>query len=75
MKVVLPLTELKIRNLKPKDKKYKIFNGGSSGLYLETLPSGTKSWRIQHGAKKKRMPAFPGALAGYKSWRCQEDGR
>ncbi|MDR1111984.1 MAG: Arm DNA-binding domain-containing protein [Deltaproteobacteria bacterium] len=52
MKVVLPLTELKIRNLKPKDRRYKIFDGGMSGLYLETLPSGTKSWRIQHGSKK-----------------------
>jgi integrase len=37
------LTELKIRNSLPKDKRYKLFDG--DGLYLEVLPSGAKSWR------------------------------
>ena len=41
---VLPLTELKIRNSQAKEKTYKLFAGG--GLYLEILPSGTKSWRV-----------------------------
>ncbi|MDR3135512.1 MAG: tyrosine-type recombinase/integrase [Deltaproteobacteria bacterium] len=48
MKPVLPLSDLKIRNLRPKEKTYKAFDGG--GLYLEVLPSGTKSWRLKHKA-------------------------
>ncbi|MDR1111344.1 MAG: Arm DNA-binding domain-containing protein, partial [Deltaproteobacteria bacterium] len=48
MRLSLPLTELKIRNLSPKDKNYKEFDGGSPGLYLEVLATGTKSWRVKY---------------------------
>ncbi|MDL1965672.1 MAG: tyrosine-type recombinase/integrase [Candidatus Desulfofervidus auxilii] len=40
------LTDTKIRNLKPKEKSYKVFDGG--GLYLEVTPSGSKLWRYKY---------------------------
>jgi hypothetical protein len=46
MKIVLPLNRLKIRNLKLKLVPYRVFDG--NGLYLEILPSGTKSWRLKY---------------------------
>ena len=44
MRTVLPLTDLRIRKSRPRDKRYKLFDGG--GLYLEVLPGGAKSWRV-----------------------------
>jgi hypothetical protein len=54
MKPVLPLTDLKVKNLKPQNKRYKVSDGG--GLYLEIYPTGGKSWRFQHfiDSKEKR---------------------
>ena len=54
-KKVLPLTEVQIKNAKPKAKAYKLADGG--GLYLEVLPSGGKSWRFKYAmaGKEKRM--------------------
>lgn len=49
----MPLTDTAIRNLKPKEKQYKVADG--HGLYLFILPSGGKSWRIKYrfnGAEK-----------------------
>ena len=37
------LTNKKIDGAKPKDKPYKISD--AHGLYIEVLPSGSKSWR------------------------------
>ncbi len=42
----MPLKDITVRNAKPKDKKYKIFDG--EGLYLEVLPTGGKYWRIKY---------------------------
>lgn len=39
-KRVQPLSQLEIRNAKPKDKPYKLADGG--GLYLEVMPTGGK---------------------------------
>lgn len=44
------LTDTKIKNLQPKDKLYRIFDGQGYGLYLEVLPNGSKKWR-QTGPK------------------------
>ena len=41
-----PLTDVQIKNAKPKEKSYKLADGG--GLYLEVLPSGGKSWRMRY---------------------------
>jgi len=45
------LTDLKIRNLKPRQKAYKVFDGG--GLYLEIEPNGSKLWRYKYRYRGK----------------------
>ena len=42
----MALTNIKIRNLKPKEKPYRVFDGG--GLYLEITPAGGKLWRYKY---------------------------
>ena len=41
-----PLTNTKIKNAKPKDKDYKLFDGG--GLFLLITKRGTKLWRLKY---------------------------
>lgn len=50
-KRILPLSEMKVRNAKPKSKDYKIFDGG--GLFLLITPSGGKLWRLRYFFNKK----------------------
>jgi hypothetical protein len=45
-KRVPPLTQLQIRNAKPKEMAYKLADGG--GLYLEVTPAGGKHWRMKY---------------------------
>ncbi|WP_296943316.1 integrase arm-type DNA-binding domain-containing protein [uncultured Massilia sp.] len=45
-KLVAPLTDLQPRNAKPKDKPYKLADGG--GLYLLVTPDGAKYWRLDY---------------------------
>lgn len=45
-KIVTPLTDTQVKNAKPKDKSYKLFDGG--GLYLEVTTSGGKLWRMKY---------------------------
>lgn len=55
-KLVLPLTELKLKSAKPREKTYKLSDGG--GLYLEITPVGSKLWRLgytQQNGKKNRL--------------------
>lgn len=49
------LTDIHCRNAKPKDKTYKLSDGG--GLYLEVSPAGGKSWRWKyvHDGKENRL--------------------
>jgi integrase len=42
----LPLTDTRIRNLKPEEKPYKVADGG--GLYLQVTPNGSKLWRMRY---------------------------
>ena len=42
----MALTEIKIKNAKPKDKAYKLSDG--EGLYLLVQPTGSKLWRIKY---------------------------
>jgi hypothetical protein len=44
-KLVTPLTDIQVKNSKPKDKPYKLSDGG--GLYLEVMPTGSKLWRMK----------------------------
>jgi integrase len=65
----MPLSDVTIRNAKPRAKPYKLADGG--GMYLEVAPSGGKWWRLKYriGGKEKRLslgvyPETP--LAGRK---------
>ena len=51
----MSLTHTAIRNAKPKDKPYKLADGG--GLYLEVSPRGGKWWRLKYryAGKEKRL--------------------
>lgn len=45
-KLTDPLKDLQIKNAKPKDKPYKLSDGG--GLYLLVTPAGGKGWRLKY---------------------------
>lgn len=45
-KLATPLTDLRIKAAKPKDKPYQLADG--EGMYLEILPSGSKVWRMAY---------------------------
>jgi integrase len=51
----MPLTDAACRNAKPKDRPFKISDGG--GLRLVVTPSGTKHWRLAYrfGGKEKTL--------------------
>ena len=42
----MALSDIQIRNLKPKDKAYKVADGG--GLYIHVAPTGSKLWRMRY---------------------------
>jgi Arm DNA-binding domain len=50
----MPLTDIKIRSAKPRDKAYKLFDGG--GLYLEVTPTGRQVLALEISiGKEKRL--------------------
>jgi integrase len=54
------LTEMQVRNAKPRQKPYKLFDGG--GLYLEVATSGSRIWRLkfrQLNGKENRLTFGP----------------
>ncbi|MGZ5818799.1 MAG: Arm DNA-binding domain-containing protein, partial [Burkholderiaceae bacterium] len=55
-KLATPLTDIQARNAKPKDKPYKLSDGG--GMYLEVMPTGLRVWRMgftQANGKKNKI--------------------
>ena len=50
-KSILPLTATQIKTSKPKDKDYKLFDGG--GLFLLIATSGGKRWRLKYRFNNK----------------------
>lgn len=46
-----PLTAKEIQSAKPRDKEYKLFDGG--GLYLAITPNGGKWWRLKYRLNNK----------------------
>ena len=51
----MPLTDIKIKNIKPESKTKKYFDG--NGMYLEVTPKGGKYWRLKYryAGKEKRL--------------------
>ncbi|WP_423707702.1 tyrosine-type recombinase/integrase [Undibacterium sp. WLX3042] len=55
-KLATPLTDIQVRNAKPKDKTYTLADG--NGMYLEVMPTGKKRWRMayrQPNGKNNRL--------------------
>ncbi len=50
-KSTLPLTNIEIKNAKPKEKDYKLFDGG--GLFLLVATTGGKRWRLKFRLNNK----------------------
>ena len=48
------LNDVKCRTAAPKDKAYKISDGG--GMYLEIMPNGSKYWRLKYRVKVDGKP-------------------
>jgi hypothetical protein len=68
---VMPLTDSAIRNAKPKEKNYKLADGG--GLYLLITPKGGKWWRLDYRFNGKRktlsMGVYPDvSLKSAREW-------
>jgi integrase len=60
-KRIKPLSEVKVRNSKSRDREYKLFDGG--GLFLLVTPSGGKLWhfkyRFDDKEKKLTLGKYP----------------
>lgn len=55
-RITAPLTDAKLRNLKPRERPYEVSDGGHPGLKVEVQPSGAKIWRYRymlHGRREK----------------------
>ena len=53
----MPLTDTQLRNVKPREKPFKLADGG--GLYLMVTPQGSKLWRLAYRfAGKQKTLAF-----------------
>lgn len=69
----MKLNDQKCKNAKPKDKPYKLFDGG--GMYLEVMPSGGKLWRLKYrfGGKEKRLSFGAYPVISLKDARIKRD--
>lgn len=73
----MPLTDAACRNALPREKPYRLADGG--GMYLEVSPAGGKYWRLKYrfGGKEKRLalgvyPVVPLAAARKKREEARE---
>src|ERR1700761_3385794 len=53
-KTAVPLTDTRIKALKPKPTRYLVSDGG--GLVLEVMTSGSKVWRFRYTLHSERQP-------------------
>lgn len=55
----MALTDTKIKNAKPQEKSYRLYD--EKGLYLEVFPNGSKLWRWKYrvGGREKRAALGP----------------
>ena len=53
----MALTNKQIEGLKPRSKPYKVHDG--RGLFVQVLPSGTKSYILRTNGRERRLGRFP----------------
>ena len=56
----MSLSEMKVRNAKPKEKFYKLADG--DGLHLYVTEKGSKLWRFRYQVRPKRKAPFSGYI-------------
>ena len=61
----MPLTDVRIRSLKPANKPHKYSDGG--GLFLFIPPSGSKLWRMAYRFEGKAGSSASGPIPPYLS--------
>jgi integrase len=63
---MIMLTEVALKNLKPKEKSYKMADSG--GLYIEVTPAGGKSWKLKYHylGKEKKLTIGPYPIVSLK---------
>lgn len=69
----MPLSDVAIRTAKPRDKPYKLADGG--GMYLEISPSGGRWWRLKYrfDGKEKRLSLGTYPEVGLKEARVKRE--
>jgi len=69
----MPLTDTAIRNAKPKDRAYKLFDG--NGLHIQVTPSGSRLWRMKYTyrGREKLLSFGPYPLVTLKNAREKRD--
>jgi len=72
-RLVSKVSDVALRNAKPKDRPYKLAVGG--GLYLEIMPSGSKLWRWKYrlAGKENRLAIGPYPLHSLAQARAEVD--
>ncbi|MFM0638531.1 integrase arm-type DNA-binding domain-containing protein [Paraburkholderia metrosideri] len=69
----MPLTDVNVRNAKPRDKLFRLFD--ERGMYLEISTTGGKWWRLKYrfGGKEKRLSLGVYPDVGLKEARDRRD--
>ena len=66
----MPLSDTRLRQLKSKDKAYKVADGG--GLIIHVMPNGSKLWRLRYRIHGKERVASFGAYPDVTLARARE---
>ena len=69
----MPLTDVAIRNVLPRERPFRLFDGGA--MYLEVHPSGAKYWRLKYRwqGREKRLALGVYPKVGLKDARGRRD--
>lgn len=69
----MPLTDIEIRQVKPRDKDWKLSDGG--GLYLLIRPNGSRHWKmkLRVNGREQKLSFGPYPLIGLKEARARRD--
>ncbi len=67
----MALTDIKVKTAKPKDKPYKLADGG--GMYLLINTNGSKYWRMKYRFAGKEKDAFYWRIPRCNVSRCSRE--